>query len=195
MLVQDVMDLAKISLNNVALSRNDNILIKYIYLGTSELYRRFNLSIRQETIPVNSDMNLYELRSSDVSLILDLFDGHGRRLHQTDVYNSNEYDYKLINFRSFLLRRPFEGILCAIYKASPVIFKDIEDEIDLPDAMLNALLLYVTYMGHSTVNRDNVNEGQIYYQRFEAACNELEMQGYKIPYSDGQEAVQTKGYV
>lgn len=195
MYVQDVMDLAKVNLNNIAMAKNDNVLIKYIYLGVSELYRRFNLSIKQETVPIVSDMNLYELRNSDVSLILDLFDGHGRRLVQTDVYNSNEYDYKFINYRSFLLRRPYEGILCAIYKANPVIFKDVEDEIDIPDSMMNALLMYVTHMGHSTVNRDNVNEGQIYYQRFESACSELEMQGYKISYSDGLKAIQSKGYV
>ena len=46
MLVQDILDLAKIKLGNLAISKNNNALIKMIYLGESELFRRFNLSIK-----------------------------------------------------------------------------------------------------------------------------------------------------
>ena len=35
MLVQDILDLAKIKLNNLAISKNNNALIKMIYLGES----------------------------------------------------------------------------------------------------------------------------------------------------------------
>ena len=44
MLVQDILDLAKIKLGNLAISRNNSALIKMIYLGEAELFRRFNLS-------------------------------------------------------------------------------------------------------------------------------------------------------
>ena len=63
--VKDVMDMAKISsLNNLAIAKNDDALVKFIYLGVSELYRRFNLSIKSETIPINENLNLYELRNT-----------------------------------------------------------------------------------------------------------------------------------
>ena len=194
--VKDVMDMAKISsLNNLAIAKNDDALIKFIYLGVSELYRRFNLSIKSETVPINENLNLYELRNPDVSLLLNIYDRLGRELKQTDVFNSNDYDYKLLNFRSFLLKKPFNGVLFAVYKASPIVFKDSDDIIDLPDAMIDALLTYVAYVGHSTINRDNINEASAYSQRFDLACRELEMQGYKIPLHTETLALQTKGFV
>ena len=194
--VKDVMDMAKISsLNNLAIAKNDDALIKFIYLGVSELYRRFNLSIKSETVLINENLNLYELRNSDVSLLLSVYDKLGRELKQTDVFNSNDYDYKLLNFRSFLLKKPFNGILFAVYKASPIVFKDSDDIIDLPDAMIDALLTYVAYVGHSTINRDNINEASAYSQRFDLACRELEMQGYKTPLHTETLALHAKGFV
>ena len=194
--VKDVMDMAKISsLNNLAIAKNDDALIKFIYLGVSELYRRFNLSIKSETVLINENLTLYELRNPDVSLLLNVYDKLGRELKQTDVFNSNDYDYKLLNFRSFLLKKPFNGVLFAVYKASPIVFKDSDDIIDLPDAMIGALLTYVAYVGHSTVNRDNINEASAYYQRFDLACRELEMQGYKVPLNSETLALQSKGFV
>ena len=196
MYVKDVMDMAKISsLNNLAIAKNDDALIKFIYLGVSELYRRFNLSIKSETVLINENLNLYELRNSDVSLLLSVYDKLGRELKQTDVFNSNDYDYKLLNFRSFLLKKPFNGILFAVYKASPIVFKDSDDIIDLPDAMIDALLTYVAYVGHSTINRDNINEASAYSQRFDLTCRELEMQGYKVPLNSETLALQSKGFV
>ena len=196
MYVKDVMDMAKISsLNNLAIAKNDGALIKFIYLGVSELYRRFNVSIKSETVPVNDTLTLYELRNTDVDLLLSVFDAKGKELKQTDILNSMEFDYKILNFRSFLLKRPFNGILFAVYKASPVVLKDAEDIIDLPDAMIDALLTYVAYAGHSTINRDNINEASAYSQRFDLACRELEMQGYRIPLSTDTMALQLKGFV
>ena len=190
------MDMAKISsLNNLAIAKNDDALIKFIYLGVSELYRRFNLSIKSETVPINENLNLYELRNPDVSLLLSVYDKLGRELKQTDIFNSSDYDYRLFNFRSFLLKKPFNGLLFAIYKASPVVFKDPNDIIDLPDAMIDALLTYVAYVGHSTINRDNINEASAYSQRFDLACRELEMQGYKVPLNSETLSLHTKGYV
>lgn len=195
MYVQDIVDLAKIKLLNLPVTKNEDALIKFIYLGTSELYRRFNLSIKSEAVTVNKDLALYELRNDDVSLLLGIYDITGRELKQTDVFNSQDYEYKLVNYRSFLLHRPFNGILYTAYKASPVLLKDKEDRIDLPDAMIDALLAYVAYASHTTINRDNINEANVYQQRFDIACKELEMQGYKIPLHTETLALHAKGFV
>lgn len=195
MYVKDIMELAKLSfLNNIAISKNDSALIKFIYLGVSELYRRFNLSIKSETILTNDDLNLYELKNPDVSMLLSVYDRLGVELRQTDVLDSQYYDYKILNYRSFLLRKPFEGLLYAVYKASPVVFKDEQDIIDLPEAMMDALLTYVAYIGHSTINRDNINEASAYSNRFDTACRELEMQGYKIPLNSETISLHAKGF-
>jgi hypothetical protein len=197
---QDIVDLAKIRLQNTAISRNEDVLIKFIYLGISELYRRFNLAIRSETIMTNTNRSMYELKNSDVSLILGVYDREGRELQQSDVVNSMRWEYKLINYRSFILNKPLNQLLYVVYKASPTVISDAEDALDLPDAMIDALLCYVSYMGFSTLNspannKQGGSEPDIYYQKFIAACNELEMQGYKIPLSSESLAVAVKGFV
>lgn len=200
MTVQDIIDLAKIRLQNTAISRNEDALIKFIYLGISELYRRFNLAIRSETVMTNTNRSMYELKNSDVSLILGVYDREGRELQQSDVVDSMRWDYKLINYRSFILNKPLNQLLYVVYKASPVVIRDAEDSVDLPDAMIDALLCYVSYMGFSTVNsahnsKQGGAEPDIYHQKFLAACNELEMQGYKIPLNSESLAVIVKGFV
>ena len=60
--------------------------------------------------------------------------------------------------------------------------------------MIGALLTYVAYVGHSTVNRDNINEASSYYQRFDLACRELEMQGYRVPLNTESLSVQDRGF-
>lgn len=201
MLVQDILDLAKIKLNNLAISKNNNALIKMIYLGESELFRRFNLSIKSETIRISSDLSLYELRNNDVALLLSLYDRAGVELKQSDVIDSRFWDYKIINYKSFILNKPNDGLLYAVYKASPTVLADPNDEIDLPDAMIDALLLYVAYMAHSTITsfdaskRGAMTESDLLYQKFISACNELEMQGYKIPLNTETLSIRVKGFV
>ena len=196
MFVSDITEIAKVTfLNNLAISRNDTALIKFIYLGVSELYRRFNLSVKSETIITSDNLTVYELKNEDVNMLLGVYDRTGRELQQTDVMNSLMFEYKLLNYKSFLLRHPFDGLLYTVYKASPKSLNTLEDRIELPDAMMDALLTYVAYVGHSTINKDNINEASAYSQRFDIACRELEMQGYRINLSTESLSLQVKGYV
>ena len=195
--VSDIVEIAKITfLNNIAISRNDKALIKFVQLGVSELYRRFNLSIKSETIITSANLTVYELKNQDVSLLLGVFDRAGRELKETDIMDSRTFEYKMVNYKSFLLRNPFDGLLYAVYKASPSkALENLEDYIELPDAMMDALLTYVAYIGHSTINKDNINEASAYLQRFDIACKELEMQGYRIPLSTESLSLHAKGFV
>lgn len=201
MTIQDIITLAKVRLQNLAVTKNYDALILFINLGVGELYRRFNLSIKSETIPTNKDLALYEVKTPDISLLLTVFDKYGRELNQSDVVNSNEWEYKIVNYRSFVLNKPFDGYLYALYKASPVTYMDVEDEVDLPDAMMDALLAYISYMAHSTISSPSsmLSRGQadadIHFARFTSACNELEMQGYKVPLNAETRAIYMKGFI
>lgn len=195
MYVKDVVDLSKITLQNLTVSNNEEALIRFTDMGVSELFRRFNLLIKSETIIVNKDLALYELRNKDVNLFLRLYDRSGVELKQTDIYDSQNYDYKLVNYRSFLLKKPFDGLLYAVYKASPKKLTSLDDEIDLPESMIDALLHYITYRGHSTINRDNINESSAALDRFDKACAELEMQGYSISLNNETLSLYAKGFV
>ena len=195
MKVQELIDLAKVRLQNLQVSNNTDVLISFINLGMNELYRKFNLSIKSETINVSTDLALYELRNEDVEMLLAIYDKFGRELRQSDVLDSMDYDYKVVNYRSFLLRKPFEGYLYAVYKASPVKLVDVNDTVDLPESMVNALLTYIAYMANNTINRDNQQEAANQYQIFRDLCTELDMQGFKIPLNTEKVAVQARGFV
>ena len=195
MKVKDIIKLVKIRLQNIRLSSDEEAMILLINMGVNELYNRFNLSIKSETITTSSDLALYELRNDDVQLILSVFNKFGTELRQSDVLDGVEYDYKIVNYKSFLLRRPFTGYLYAVYKASPVVLKDLEDAIDLPDIMMNVLLTYVAYMGHNTINKDDQHEMINQFQAFTQMCQDLELQGYKIPLNTETVAIQARGFV
>lgn len=194
--VQEVIDIAKGSfLWNLGVdAKKDSTVILYINLGVAELYRRFNLSTKVETIITNPDLALYELKSDNVSLLLGIYNSKGRELRQTDVLGGT-HDYKMINYRSFLLRDPKDEVLFAVYKASPIKLTNSSDVIELPDSMIDALVTYVAYMGHGTVNKDNILESSAYAKRFDQACNELENQGYRVSLNTESIPLQFRGYV
>lgn len=194
-LVSEVMEMAKFSsLANLPVAKNETALIGFINLGVSELYRRFNLSIKVETIITNPDLALYELRNKDISLLLGVYNSRGEELRQTDVLNGSN-DYKIINFRSFLLQDPKDDLLFAVYKASSSKLTAITDKIDLPDSMMDALLTYIAYIGHSTINKDNINESSAYARRFSDACDELDNQGYRISINNESISLRLRGYI
>lgn len=195
MTVGELLELVKIRLQNLIVSEKDNALITFVNMGLGDLYRKFNLLLRSETIDVNRDLALYELRNGDVQMLLAVYDKLGRELRQSDVLDSMDYDYKIVNYRSFLLRKPFDGYLFSVYKASPIPLKDVNDTIILPESMLPALLTYVDYMANNTINRDNQQATVQTYQAYTAQCQELEMQGFKIPLNTEKVAVQAKGFV
>ena len=195
MIVQDIISLIQIRSQHLAIAKNDNALIHFINLGMEELYRRFNLSIKSETVSVNRDRALYELSNEDVQMLLALYHNTGIEMKQSDVLDSMNYDYKIVNYRSFILRKPFEGYVYAVYKASPVMLRDVSDKVKLPGAMLHALLSYILYMSHDVINRDNKMESSVFYRVYERQCQELVAQGFTVPLNTESVAIQAKGYV
>ena len=195
MIVQDIISLIQIRSQHLAIAKNNDAIIHFINLGMEELYRRFNLSIKSETVLTVSDIALYELANEDVQMLLSLNHRTGIEMKQSDVLDSMNYDYKIVNYRSFILRKPFDGYVYAIYKASPVMLRDINDKIKLPGTMIPALLTYVMYMSHDVINRDNKTESNNFYKMFELQCRELDLQGFTVPLNTESTAVQARGYV
>lgn len=194
MTVKEVLDLAKIRLVNVPVSKTNASLIALINLGVSVLYDQFNLSIKSETIATSPDLSLYELRNSDVLLLLSLYDHTGRELRQSDVIGGVAFDYKLVNYRSFLLKNPIVGHVYAMYKANSIKVQDENDVIDLPNSMTDALLNYVAYMSHSSINKEGISEADTWHRKFNASCVELDMKGYRVPLNTESLSVQDRGF-
>jgi hypothetical protein len=164
-------------------------------MGLAELYKRFNLLLKTETILTVPETTVYVLQSADVNQVIAVYNQKGEELTSIAVINSRHYDYKQLNYRTFLIPDPKNEYLMFVYKASPVPITDIKEELDIPPDMTGALLDYVAYMGHSTINSDNLNETSMYYQRFEKACALLEHHGYRINLHTACLRIQDKGFV
>ena len=199
MKVDEVMSICKIRLKNLSASKNDSTMLQLINLGISDLYRRFNLKLASETILVHTDMNVYELRNDDVSMLLYVYSREGRELRSSDVLDGLDYDYKIINYKTFMLRHLFDGYVYALYKGNPIKLIDNKDEIDLPDAMIPVLATYVCSQIEHTTNvweRGQVKmEPSFYNQMYEKECQDLINQGYLVPINTETVAIQMKGYI
>ncbi len=201
MLVQEIVDTVRNStLLNLNFKKDESIVFSYIQLGLSDLYNRLNLGIKSEVMRVTPAVYLYEMKNKDVNLLLDIYDSEGKPLVQSDVAEHDKYDYKMINYKSFLLKNPPEGQVTCIYKAAPVKVTEMNQDIDLPYAMLEALTLYVGYIANVTVskasaNRSNLPEMSSLYQQYLQAINNLITQGYQISIATETRAIQEKGFV
>lgn len=195
MQVKDVMALAKIRLQHIAVAKDDAMLIRLTNYGVSDLSNRFNLDIKSETVALNPNLALYELQNDNVQMLLTLYDPTGRELQQPSTLNGIDYDFKIVNYRSFMIKNPRHSFVFALYKANPIELKDEDDIIDIPQAMMDALVCYVVYAAQGTINRDNMNESGYCYQRYLEACTQLELQGYRVPLNTEVLSVQSKGFV
>ena len=197
MTVKEVIEIAKHTVLSQISAKQNDTLIKYcIYLGLAELYRKFNLSIKSEVIQTVQEQNQYDMRNADLTQILAIYDKYGKQLQQAVTINDQDYDYKQLNYRSFLLRKPADGYLVVVYKASPPMIQSDDDVLDIPAEFLTALLDFVAYRCHTTLNKDGqLQEANLHYQRFTVSCAELENAGYKVNLSTASLSVQSKGFI
>ena len=195
MLAGEMLTLISTRLSNFSINTNRDILLPYLNMGISELYRRFGLSIKEEIVPTCEDKRLYELQNDDVMFLYAIYDQHGHEIPQQDTLDDVGLHYKRVNYRSFLLNEPMEGELFCVYKASPVRIMDDNDEIDIPDPMIDALEGFVTYKVLSIMNNDQVQEASAYRQYYEMMMKDLENQGYGAMADTERFSLHRRGYV
>jgi len=198
MTVQDVMDYAKAGeLSQV--SYNDTDVLSYINLGLLELYKRFNLRIGIEALSIRNTMTIYTLRNKDINELISVYNRDGKELrfrNQESQFTDSCYDIEQLSYNTFIVPNPpDEDLFTFVYKASPIMVREVGDEIEMPDAMLEALLHYIGYRAHGSVDGNINAENNTHYMRFEKSCEQLKNMGYlfnSVPYDI---AVAEKGYV
>lgn len=179
--VKRIFDIVKnITISQLPIKAKDNVILQAIDLGVIELYKRFNLNTNIINIETTENVNLYSINENNITNILQIIDKDGIELKQPKFVNDKEADYKILNYRSFILFNPKNEVLTIIYKSSlPKQITSIDDIIDIPLDFINVLIDYVTYRCHITLNNDNLNEVDTHYQRFEKSCLDLLNSGYK----------------
>lgn len=202
MTLSDITDMCKMRLRNVAKTLNDKYIYRAIHMGISDLYNRFNLSIKTEVVSTSVGLPMYEVRSTDCQMIVSIYDLHGNELRQSDVLDSKKWQWKQVNYRSFLMSKPDGSDYVVAYKASPVYTDNPDAVIELPEAFIEALFMYVVYMVSATVQSPASatghragNESKEYRDMYEEECSRLIMMGYKININTERPAIQMMGFV
>lgn len=167
-------ELASLSATN----KSDPTVITYLNLGLIELYKRFNVDVKAEIVKTSTVTPFYTLRNKDINLVLACVAKDGTELTKQQGIGDTEYDIKMVTNTSFILTNPTATELMFIYRASPEIVTASTTEVNLPYVMLEALLNYIGYRAHGSVNGNIQAESNTHYMRFEKSCNVLQSEGY-----------------
>lgn len=198
MKVRDIIEYAQYGeLKQLSLKDDVSALLSFINLGLVELYKRFNLSIKTEIIQTVPEIKVYNLRNTDISNILIVYNSKGEKLSFKQVTDEDEeYDITQLSYNSFLFREPNNEEIMFLYKASPEFVNNEEDEIKIPKDMFNALLNYIAYKGQMTMNKQNNLQSPMvnFYNIFDKECQDLEQRGYNVDLFSTESAVQKWGF-
>ena len=198
----DLIQLVKIQLSNWNISRNNDALYQYLNMGLLDLYEKFNLNLRSETIRIVPEQAVYDLKGDDVNLILKVYDEQGQELDSSDVVDSADWDYKLVNYKTFIFHNKSlkDGLLYVLYKAAPIQLSDEYDTVDIPPIFKEALMLYMMYLGTATIHSEASNEYRswdtksVFLTLYNNKCSELMQLGYRVPIDSEGLPVYAKGY-
>lgn len=175
--------------------KTDAVVIHYINLGLIELYKRFNLRTSVEIIRTTPNTPFYTLRSTDINQVVNVYDSFNKELTTKRTTDDEKYDIAQINYNSFLVTEPKDEELLFVYKAAPELVTAVTDELDIPYAMLEALLHYVGYRAHGSVNGEINTEQNTHYVRFDKSCALLLAEGYETDALSVHDSVASKGFV
>lgn len=196
MKISTIINLAKYGeLNQLNIKNDTNGILAFIYLGLIELYKRFNIGIKTETFTSTTTVSVYNLRNNDINQILAIYDSDKKELVNKLVQCDTEYDYTQLNFNTILLTNPKDELLTVVYKASPPEIDETTETIELPDDMLEALLHYIGFKAHSSINGSKNSENDNHYLKFERSCNLLDTMGYTVDIYSARPSIQSKGLV
>lgn len=185
MLIQDVINLAKNGeLRNLALKDDVEAVLGYINLGMVEMYKRFPLNVDELIIPHVVGAPVYTMPDNYmwvVSAYGSIIKDNVIELSELAINEEdNEYSVNTVSWNQVQLSSGIAtGDVSIVYVAAPTVYteEDLGSHIGLPPQMIEPLLHFVGYRGHGSVDGNIQAEHNTHYQRFEASCKRIKMEG------------------
>lgn len=173
-------------------------LLSFINLGIVALHRKFVLDTKVIEKDVVDSINFVEIRDKDVGILLEVMSGDNTPLRFPSV-ESVDYDIKEVSRGKFLLSKPTFDKLFFIYTLTPARLTSLNEELPIPDLMLEALLHYMCYKGFSTlpstVNQSPITMNDFYFKRFNKECTVLKDEGFDVVEDVISKNVQLGGWI
>jgi len=186
MTAQEVIDLAKNGeLKTLAVKDDVKAVIGFINLGLIELYKRFPIETNEYLVQLQEGVEVYTLPDDFMWLVaayaeVPYTDGDTNTI---ELPINSEEDPLTINTVSWNKVQIPAGIVgeyvSLIYTASPkqVTTDNLNEQLPIPTQMIEALLNYMGYRGHGSVNGSIQAESNTHYQRFELSVKRLIKEG------------------
>jgi hypothetical protein len=155
-------------------------ILSYINLGLIELYKRFNLKTDELVVVMEAAKTIYTITEPTFNNVYMVYDENG------DYYSLNEEEDPLSiltpSYNTLQVPNPVAGeALYVLYNASPTKLVWVDDlstlTVEIPPMMLEALLHYIGYRAHGSINGNVDGENNTHYIRFESSCNKIKELG------------------
>ena len=198
MTANDIINLAKNGeLKTIAIKDDIDAVIGFINLGLIELYKRFPISQKEYIIEIMYHTTYYEM-PSDYMWLIEAYqyikpkqtierqiDNVGTNVpvelerlainDSDDVRTVNTVGHNQVQISN----RNIGDVISLIYVASPkLVTRDsLNDELPIPAQMIEALLNYIGYRGHGSIDGKINAESNTHYQRFELSVKKIEFDG------------------
>ena len=196
MLVSDIINIAKYGeLQQLAVKDDNTAIITYINMGVLELYKRFNIGTKVEIVRTNPLISVYNLVNADIMKVINVYDADGKELVQPSVVDIEDYDLKQIGQSTYLFKEPKNEDIAFVYTSAPEWLTSTTDNVEIPMSMLEALLHYIGYRGHGSIDGLINTENNTHYMRFDKSCRQLTDTGYGEVIDMSKSNTQSKGFV
>ena len=186
MTAQEVIDLAKNGeLKQLAIKNDVNAVIGFINLGLIELYKRFPIETKEYIIEIIDGVKEYSL-PSDFMWIMDAYGEVPVAANLTTVNRlpiNDEEDPLTVNtvgWNKLQIPTATSGqYVSIIYVVSPVKITELtlNDPLPIPEQFIEALLNYIGYRGHGSIDGKIDTESNTHYQRFEMSVARIVKEG------------------
>ena len=185
MLVQGVIDLAKNGeLSNLSVKEDTQAVLGYINLGLIELYKRFVLEVKEYIIELQDNKEIYDMPADFMWVIAAYGEVDETSTETVNVLPVNVEDNPLsintVSWNKIQVPLSIPGsFISIIYASSPptLTTNNISEPIPLPVQLVEALLHYVGYRAHMSMDGNIQAENNTHYQRFELACKRAKLDG------------------
>jgi len=186
--------------------RKDDIdaVVGFINLGLIELYKRFPISTKEYIITIVNGVATYTM-PDDFMWIVDAYGELRTSSNLTEVNRlpineeDNEFSVNTVGWNMVQIPTATGGEhISLIYVAQPVkvTAATLNDQLPLPEQMMEALLNYIGYRGHGSVDGKINTESNTHYQRFEASVARVQLEGMFTPESLSMvNRIRDKGFV
>lgn len=196
MTVEQVIALAKSGeLKNVAAAKGTETMIGYINRGLIELYKVFPIATEEVIITIGSDGTaeypytmindtIYKLPSNFMYLIAaydEVPEKSGELVAEIPINEEdNPLSINMVGWNKVQIPLTVTGAnISLVYGASPEFISSdaLDTEIPIPIQLLDPLLIYLGYIGHTAVGSTVQEEDAVLLNRFEVACEKVKALG------------------